>query len=138
MANTTKTPTTVKNEVRAETFQNMVTMFSETYGNDKVFIIGDSEIAVQVSTAPTGEPVFATFSPTVKDYCDRTTKTKTVKAFDVTAEVAKFSATLNKRAETAKKNAENKAAKIAKDKAAREKRAAERAEAKAKAANVKV
>lgn len=127
MANTTKTPTTVKNETRTDVFTRMCEIFSEAYGETNVHRIGDSEIAVCVATAPTGEPIFATFSPTVKDYCDRTTKTKTVKAFDLTAAVTEYENKCSKREADAVARAEAKKAKIAKDKALREKRKAEKA-----------
>lgn len=126
MANTTKTPTTVKNEVRADVFARMFEIFATAYGETNVHRIGDSEIAVCVATAPTGEPVFATFSPKVKDYCDRKTNTKTIKAFDLTAEITAYENKCSERAETAKANAEKKKAKIARDTALREKRKAER------------
>lgn len=126
MANITKTPTTVKNEVRNEVFERMFEIFATAYGETNVHRIGDSEIAVCVATAPTGEPVFATLSPTIKDYCDRKTKTKTVKAFDLTTAVKEYEDKCSKRTTKAEEMAEKKKAKIAKDTALREKRKAEK------------
>ena len=126
MANTTKTPTTVKNEIRANVFARMCEIFSEAYGEHACYRIGDSEIAVCVATAPTGEPIYATFSPTVKDYCNRTTNTKTIKAFDVATAVTEYKNKCSKREADATAKAEAKKAKITKDKALREKRKAEK------------
>ena len=131
MANT-KTPTTIKNEIRTATFETMRIALGEAYGIDNVYRIGDTEIAVKVAEAPTGEPIYATFSPTVKDYCDRQTKTKVIKAFDLTAEVAAYEKTLAERKVKAEETAERKAKKIETDKAKRE------ATAKAKAEHAKV
>jgi hypothetical protein len=133
MANTV-TPTTVKNNARATAFDVMVSAFTGAYCAEEVFRIGDSEIAVEVGTAPTAEPIYAVFSPVIKDYCDRITKTKTIKAFDLTAAVNAYNATLDKRAKEAEEAAERKAKKVAEDKARREANAKAKAEhAKAKA-----
>ena len=126
------TPTTVKNKARLTAFKRMYEIYCQAYGGNKVFCIGDSEIAVEIDTAPTGEPIYATFSPVVKDYCDRTTKTKTIKAFDLTAEINAYTATLEKRAKEEAEAKAKKAEKIAKDKAQREANAKAKAEAKAK------
>lgn len=122
------TPTTVKNNARVKAFYLMVEIFGQAYGLDKVHRIGDTEIAVEVDTAPTGEPIYALYSPTVKDYCDRTTKSKTIKAFNLTEAVNAYNATLDKRAKEAEETAERKAKKIADDKAKREANAKARAE----------
>ena len=128
------TPTTVKNNARVKAFNLMVEIFGQAYGLDKIHRIGDTEIAVEVDTAPTGEPIYALYSPTVKDYCDRTTKSKTIKAFDLTEAVNAYNATLDKRVKEAEETAERKAKKIADDKAKREANAKAKAEhAKAKA-----
>lgn len=126
------TPTTVKNNARVKAFDLMVEMFGQAYGLDKVHRIGDTEIAVEIDTAPTGEPIYAVYSPTVKDYCDRTTKTKTIKAYDLTAEVNAYNALLAKREADKAEALTKKTAKVAKDKARRE------ANAKAKAEHAKV
>lgn len=130
-----KTPTTIKNEVRAEAFEGLRVALSNVYGAENVFRIGDTEVAVKVAISPDDEPIYATFSPTVKDYRDRQTKTKVIKAFDLTAEVNAYEKTLAERKEKAEENAERKAKKIEADKARREataKAKAEHAERKAK------
>lgn len=126
----TITPTTVKNNARSQAFAEMVEIFSSKYGENKVYRVGDTEIAVEVATAPTGEPIFATFSPTIKDYCDRKTNTKTIKAYNVTANVKAYEDTCANRVIKAEVAAKAKAEKIARDKAAREKRRIERENAK--------
>ena len=119
-------PTVVKNRTRAAVFQTMVKIFIAEYGEDNVTRIGDSEIAVKVATAPTGEPIYSLFSPMIKDYCDRKTNTKTIKAFDVTAERKEYVKHCEEREAEAKRKAEINKKKIERDKAAREKRRAER------------
>lgn len=126
----TITPTTVKNNVRSETFAQMVEIFSSKYSENKVYRVGDTEIAVEVATAPTGEPIFATFSPTIKDYCDRKTNTKTIKAYDVAANVKAYENTCANRVIKAEVAAKAKAEKIARDKTARAKAKTEREKAK--------
>lgn len=121
---TTKTPTTVKNEIRTAFFAEMCALFAEKYG--EVVKIGDSEVAIRVGTAPTGEPVWATLSPTVKDYCVRQTKTKTVKPFDPVSAGFAYAEKVQNREIKAEEAAKAKAEKIARDKALREKRKAER------------
>lgn len=124
-----KTPTTIKNESRELAFKTMVEIFREHYGENLVFIIGDSEIAVQVDTSPDGKPIYATYSPTVKDYCDRKTKTKTIKAFNVHELAAQYANKVNEREAKAEENRVKKEAKIKRDKELREKRKAEREKA---------
>ena len=127
-----KTPTTVKNETRTAVFETLRVALANTYGTENVFRIGDTELAVKVANAPTGEPIYATFAPTIKDYADRVTKTKTIKAYDLTAEVEVYErkvAERNAKSVTAKAV---KAEKIKADKARRE------ANAKAKAERAKV
>ena len=127
-----KSPTTIKNEVRTEVFEVLRVALAEVYGTENIHRIGDTEVAVKVAEAPTGEPIYATFSPTIKDYCDRQTKTKTIKAFDLTAEVNTYKTTLEKRAKEEAEAKAKKAEKIAKDKAQREANAKAKAEAKEK------
>jgi len=126
------TPTTIKNQVRAQSFEGLKVALGQIYGAENVHQIGDTELAVKVGAGPDDEPIYATFSPIIKDYCDRQTKTKTIKAFDLTAAVNAYNATLDKRAKEAEEAAERKAKKVAEDKAKRE------ANAKAKAERAKV
>ena len=132
MANITKTPVQIMNAVRPDAFKNLVKAMTMVYGEENVFQIGDSEIAVKVADSPDGKPIYARYSPTIANYTERTTKTKTMKAFDAPTEAKKYAESVKKREEEAAKNAEAKAKKTAKDKADREKRAAKIAEAKAK------
>lgn len=120
------TPTTVKALARNKAFETLVKIMKESYGSENVYITGDSEIAVKIDTAPTGEPIFATYSPTIKDYCDRTTKTKTIKAFNPNIEVSEFAEKCSEREKKAEIAKENKAKKIEIDKKRREKAMEER------------
>lgn len=124
-----KTPTTIKNETRELAFKTMVEIFQKHYGENSVFIIGDSEIAVQVDTSPDGKPIYSTYSPTIKDFCDRKTKTKTIKAFNVHELAAQYANKVNEREAKAEENKAKKEAKIKRDKELREKRKAEREKA---------
>ena len=132
-----KTPTTVKNEIRTAVFETMRVALATAYGAENVFRIGDTEVAVKVGNAPSGEPIYATFAPTVKDYTNRTTNTKTIKAFDLTAEVNAYERKVAERDTKAAENAAKKADKVKADKARREANAKAKAEhAKAKADKV--
>lgn len=121
-----KTPTTIKNESRELAFKTMVEIYKAHYGENKVFIIGDSEIAVEVNTSPDGKPIYATYSPTIKDFCDRKTKTKTIKAFNVNELAAQYVNKVNERKAKAEEDKAKKEAKIKFDKELREKRIAEK------------
>jgi hypothetical protein len=132
MANTTKTPVQIMNTVRPDAFKNLVKAMTMVYGEENIFQTGDSEIAVKVDTSPDGKPIYATYSPTIKNYTDRKTSTKMMTAYDAPAVAKKYAESVKKKEEEAAKNAEIKAKKTAKDKADREKRAAKIAEAKAK------
>jgi hypothetical protein len=123
---TKKTPTTVKNEARKDGFNLLKNALVTALGEENIFVIGDSEIAYPIGNAPTGETIYATSSPTVKDYCERKTKTKTITAFDVEKAVNDYKKTIEDREEKARINAENKAKKIERDKKAREKAKAEK------------
>ena len=124
-----KTPTTIKNESRELAFKTMVEIYTAHYGEDKVIVTGDSEIAVEVNTSPDGKPIYATFSPTVKDYCDRKTKTKTIKAYNVNEAAALYANKVNEREVKAEESKAKKEAKIKRDKELREQRKAEREKA---------
>lgn len=126
------TPTTVKNQIRTECFEGLRVALGQVYGAENVHRIGDTEIAVKVGISPDDEPIYATFSPTIKDYCDRQAKTKVIKAFDLTAAVNAYNATLDKRAKEAEETAKRKAKKIAEDKARQEANTKAKAEQKAK------
>lgn len=122
-----KTPTTIKNESREIAFKAMVEIYKAHYGESKVFITGDSEISVEVNTSPDGKPIYATYSPTIKDYCDRKTKTKTIKAYNVNEVAAQYANKVNEREIKAEENKAKKEAKIKRDKELREQRKKEKA-----------
>ena len=131
MANTTKTPVQVMNDVRPVAFESLVKAMSAVYGEDNVFRIGDSEIAVKVADSPDGKPIYARYSPTIANYTERTTKTKTIKAFNAPEEAKKYAESQKTKAEEAAKNAENTAKKKARDAEMRAKKAQKIAEARA-------
>ena len=131
MANTTKTPVQVMNDVRPVAFESLVKAMTAVYGEDNVFRIGDSEIAVKVADSPDGKPIYARYSPTIANYTERTTKTKTIKAFDAPALAKEYAESQKTKAEEAAKNAEIKAKKTAKDAEMRAKKAQKIAEARA-------
>jgi hypothetical protein len=117
-----KTPTVVKNENRKIAFEMLKTAMETICGKENVYVIGDSEIAYPVGIAPTGETIYAVSNPTIKDYCDRKTQTKTIKAFSVEKAVKDYEETIKERENKAKTIAENKAKKIERDNKAREKK----------------
>lgn len=127
----TKTPVQIMNAVRPSAFETLVKALTAVYGGDNVFRVGDSEVAVKVDVSPDNEPIYATYSPTIKNYTTRTTKTKTMTAYDAPAMAEKYRELMKKRTEEAAKNAEIKAKKQERDKKAREERAKKIAEAKA-------
>ena len=93
------TITTQKNITRAKAVAEMVEIFKSHYGEENVYIIGDSEIAVKVDETDMGEPIFATFSPTVKDFQNRKTPKKTIPKFDPVALAEEWKKKLVKREE---------------------------------------
>ena len=125
------TPVQVMNDVRPVAFENLVKAMTLVYGEDKVFRTGDSEIAVKVADSPDGKPIYARYSPTIANYTERTTKTKTIKAFDAPKEAKKYAESQKIKAEEAAKNAETTAKKKARDAETRAKKAQKIAEARA-------
>ena len=110
------TPTTIKANARAKA----VSMLKDLFPNH--IQVGDSEIAIPIDTAPTGEIIYATISPTVKDYCERKTPNKIIPAYNPTAEKEKWERHNAQKAENAEQTKKTKAEKIERDKKAREKR----------------
>lgn len=131
MANITKTPVQIMNAVRPDAFKNLVKAMTMVYGEENVLQIGDSEIAVKVADSPDGKPIYATYSPTIKNYTERRTTTKTMTAYDAPAEAKKYAESVKKQEEEAAKNAEAKAKKKARDAEMRAKKAQKIAEARA-------
>ena len=110
------TPTTIKNKARINAVELLKTAFPNYVQ------VGDSEIAIPIDTAPTGETIYATISPTVKDYCERKTPNKVIPAYDPTAENWKWQKHVANIAEKAEQAKKDKAEKIERDRKAREKR----------------
>ena len=125
------TPVQVMNSVRPTVFQNLVKALSAVYGEENTFIIGDSEVAVKVEYSPTGEPIYARYSPTIANYTERTTKSKTIKAFDAPKEAAKYRTKKEEDAKKAEESAKLKAEQIERTKKASAEKARKIAEAKA-------
>ena len=120
------TITTQKNITRTKAVAEMVEIFKSHYGEENVYIIGDSEIAVKVDETDMGEPIFATFSPTVKDFQNRKTPKKTIPKFDPVALAEEWKKKLIKREEEKAEKAKAKEEKIRRDKELREKKRQEK------------
>lgn len=127
------TITTQKNLTRVKAVKEMTEIFTNRYGAENVYIIGDSEIAVKVDETENGEPIYATFSPTVKDFQDRKTPKKTIPKFDPAALAENWTEKVKLREAEKAKKARLKKAKIERDRAARLKAKAEREKEKEKA-----
>lgn len=112
----TPTPTTIKANARVKAVSMLKNLFPDHIQ------VGDSEIAIPIDTAPTGETIYATISPTVKDYCERKTPNKTIPAYNPTAEKEKWERHNAQKAENAEQDKKTKAEKIERDRKARERR----------------
>ena len=108
-----KSQRTILNEARTKAFDKLVEIITANH-TGMVYIVGDSELAIQVDTAPTGEPIYATISPTMKPYQGRRTSQKYIKAYDPITECEKFIEYAKEREEKAKKKEEEKQKKIVK------------------------
>lgn len=132
-----KTATAIKNAVRETGFSDLVELFSERYGADNVSVVGNSEIAVGCGVVKDKdgferECVF-TVKPVVKDYEDRKTATKTIKAYDRLDEAEAYEVAKSEKEKAAEEKAKAKAEKKARDEKARaEKKAKADAEKSAK------
>lgn len=126
-----KTPVQIMNAVRPTAFETLVKALTAVYGEDNIFRVGDSEVAVKVDVSPDGEPIYATYSPTIKNYTVRNTRTKTMTAYDAPAMAKKYKELIEKRAKEAAEDAETTAKKKERDAKAREERAKKIAEARA-------
>ena len=129
-----KTPVQIMNAVRPTAFQRLCKAIRAEFPESEIFVTGDSEIAVKIDESPSGEPIYATYSPTIRNYTTRQTKSKTMTAYNAPKVAAEYAEKCVKREEEAKKAAELKEKKKKKDAEARAKRAAMIAEAKAKKA----
>lgn len=126
-----KTGKAIKDGVRDVAFQDLLEMFTAKYGADRVTVVGNSEIAVgiddiKLSDGTISELVF-TVKPVVKDYEDRKTATKTIKAYERLIEGDTYEVSKTEKEKKAEEKAKAKAEKIERDKKTR----AEKAKAKA-------
>lgn len=122
------TITTQKNLTRIKAVKEMTDIFSNFYGKENVYIIGDSEIAVKVDVTENGEPIFATFSPTVKDFQNRKTPKKIIPKFDPVTLAKNWEEKVSQRETEKEEKAKAKEEKIRRDKELRLKRKREKEE----------
>lgn len=117
------TPVQVMNAVRKEAFDDLCSILSQYY---EIGQTGDSSLVINVGTSPTGEPIYAEISPTIKNYITRITPKKTILAFDFEQATADYTSKVEERKKKAEEIAKKKAEKIVKDKERREKLKAEK------------
>ena len=123
-----KTQTAIKNKVRAAMLDKIIQMFSAEFGEDRISVVfsGEStttEISIGVVDIETESglaEICVNLKPVVKDFEDRVTQSKTIKAYERLCEEDFYKAKQEEKRETAKKKAKAKADKIARDKKARE------------------
>lgn len=132
-----KTTTAIKNKVRSAAFADLIAAFSELYGSDSVSVVGNSEIAVAIGDVKDKDgfarEICFTVKPVVKDYEDRKTATKTIKAYDRLDEAEAYEVSKTEKEKAAEEKAKAKADKKARDEKARaEKKAKADAEKSAK------
>lgn len=122
-----KTYTTIKNEIRATATEMLEKALREMYGDAVVGKSGTSEIVLDFGEDDeTGNRRYVTFAPTVKEFRDRKTTSKSFKAFDGKKAVDDYVEAMRKKAEKAEEDKKKKEEKIAADKALREKKRAEK------------
>lgn len=120
------TITTQKNLSRAKAVKEMIDIFGNFYGKENVYIIGESEIAVKVDATENGEPIFATFSPTVKDFQNRKTPKKIIPKFDPVTLAKNWEKKVHQREVEKAESAKAKAEKIVRDREQRLKKKMEK------------
>lgn len=106
----------LKDKVRETVFADMLEMYIEKYGEENVSIVNKSEIAVCVNTVlmPNGQEyeICCTIKPVMKDFDDRKTPTKVLKAYQRIREEEAYEvdkqASEKKAEEKARRNAEKK------------------------------
>ena len=101
-----KTPVQIMNAVRPSAFERLCKAMRTEFSDDEIFITGDSEIAVKIGVSPDDEPIYATYSPTVRNFTTRQTKSKTMMAYNAPKMAAAYKEKCVKRAEEEKKAAE--------------------------------
>lgn len=122
----------IKDKARSVAFSDLIAAFSELYGSDNVSVVGNSEIAVAIgdikcADGTLGEVCF-TVKPVVKDYEDRKTATKTIKAYERLNEADAYEADKSEKEKKAEEKAKAKAGKKARDEKARAEKKAKAAE----------
>lgn len=122
-----KTYTTIKNEIRATATEMLEKALREMYGDVVVGKSGTSEIVLDFGEDDeTGNRRYVTFAPTVKEFRDRKTTSKSFKAFDGKQAVSDYAESIEKKARETEEKRKAKEEKIAADKALREKKRAEK------------
>lgn len=122
-----KTYTTIKNEIRATATEMVEKALREMYGDVVVGKSGTSEIVLDFGEDDeTGNRRYVTFAPTVKEFRDRKTTSKSFKVFDGKQAVSDYAESIEKKAREAEEKRKAKEEKIAADKALREKKRAEK------------
>lgn len=119
------TPVQVMNAVRKTTFDDVFSLLSQYY---EVGQTGDSTFVIKAGVSPTGEPIYAEISPTIKNYVMRKTAKKVIPAFDFSDATSAYVDKTEERKKKAEEIAKKKAEKIAKDKERREQKKAEQEE----------
>lgn len=115
--------TACKNKARMEAFEALISAMSEIFGTERVSVIGNSEIAVGIGDTKDSDgftrEVCFTVKPVIKDWQNRKTATKTIKAFDRADEAEAFEISKSEAEKKAEERAKAKAEKKARDEKAR-------------------
>ena len=121
-----KNATAVKAQARIDVMEVIVNALSNEFGEDVVKKVGSNEYAVVVGTANDGDgypnDVVVTVKPTVKDWETRKTTKKTFEKYDIDAEAVAYEMELSEKEKAKARKEKKKTEKIARDKAAREKK----------------
>lgn len=121
-----KNATAVKAQVRVDVMEVITNALREAYGEDNVHKVGSNEYAVVagVITDKDGfeQEICATIKPTVKEWESRKTAKKTYEKYDIVAEAEAYKIETEEKEEEKAKKAKAKEEKIARDRAAREKK----------------
>ena len=121
-----KNATAVKAQARIDVMEVIVNALSNEFGEDVVKKVGSNEYAVVVGTANDGDgypnDVVVTVKPTVKDWETRKTTKKIFEKYDIDAEAAAYEMELSEKEKAKAEKEKKKTEKIARDKAAREKK----------------
>ncbi len=118
LTDTKATPVQEANKVRPQAFEALVGLLATQY--DGIGQTGNSTVVVPVGISADGETMYMELSATIKNHKTRTTKSKTILAFDFDKETADYKSKVEEAKAKAEEKAKKKAEKIAKDKARRE------------------